>query len=43
MKVKFPAGAPISVISRSRFDAAASALLAELNSAEPAVVLEAAM
>jgi len=43
MKVKFPAGAPISVISRSRFEAAASALLAELNSAEPAVVLEAAM
>jgi murein DD-endopeptidase MepM/ murein hydrolase activator NlpD len=43
MKVKFPSGTPISVMARSRFDATAQALLAELNSATPAVVLEAAM
>ncbi len=43
LKVKFPAGRPVSVIAQSRFEEVRDLRLAELLEASPALVLEAAM
>lgn len=43
LRVKFPKGDPISVESSDRFEAVLSERMRELNSAQPALVLEAAM
>jgi hypothetical protein len=43
LRVKFPKGEPISVSARDRFERVKDSRLAELNAAQPAVVLEAAM
>ena len=43
LKMSFPTGKPIAVKSRERFLAVRDIRLAELDAAQPALVLEAAM
>ena len=43
LKVKFPAGKPVTVSAQARFDEVRDLRLAELRQASPPLVLEAAM